>query len=227
MENRGDIFYLWNSKKFKITFEQLEKFIETKKGFGGTEPYLIAETINEEKENKFRHLIIITDGEVYESEIRSADEKMKNINYKFDYVTVFILGKEANLSVGAPFCRNTPNKTLEKKSKDDKNYKELITLSREDIATLEQLEKYYNFSEFMNNYDKILKAVQANCIGRSDEDLKKKLELMFENILKNNKNIDFEFINKSKKALIGMTEGSIKDKFTLDKISAATYNLKE
>lgn len=79
----------------------------------------------------------------------------------------------------------------------------------------------------MNNYDKILKAVQANCIGRSDEDLKKKLELMFENILKNNKNIDFEFINKSKKALIGMTEGSIKDKFTLDKISAATYNLKE
>ena len=227
VENRGDIFYLWNSKKFKITFEQLEKFIETKKGFGGTEPYLIAETINEEKENKFRHLIIITDGEVYESEIRSADEKMKNINYKFDYVTVFILGKEANLSVGAPFCRNTPNKTLEKKSKDDKNYKELITLSREDIATLEQLEKYYNFSEFMNNYDKILKAVQANCIGRSDEDLKKKLELMFENILKNNKNIDFEFINKSKKALIGMTEGSIKDKFTLDKISAATYNLKE
>lgn len=48
---------------------------------------------------------------------------------------------------------------------------------------------------------------------------------MFDNIIKNNKNIDLKFMNKSKKALIGMTEGSIKNNFTLDKINAATLNL--
>ena len=79
----------------------------------------------------------------------------------------------------------------------------------------------------MNNYDKICKAVQAKCIGTSDENLKKKLEQLFDNVSKDNKNIDLDFINKSKQVLIGMTEGSIKNNFTLDKINAATWNLED
>ena len=223
-KNRGDIIYLWNETKKKITEEELEEKIETMEANGDTYPYLIADIIEEEKNNKCRHLVIITDGNVSQEEINEADEKIKNINYNFDYVTVYILGDEADLSVGAPFCRNTPNKTFEKKGPED-NFKELVTLSKEDIETLEHLEQYYNYNEFMNNYDKIFKAVQAKCIGTSDENLKNRLEIMFANIMKDSKNIDFDLINKSKKALIGMTEGSIKNNFTLDQINAATWNL--
>lgn len=50
---------------------------------------------------------------------------------------------------------------------------------------------------------------------------------MFDNIIKNNKNIDLEIINQKKKALIGMTEGSLKNNFTLDKINAATFELNQ
>ena len=223
-KNRGDIIYLWNETKKKITEEELEEKIETMEANGDTYPYLIADIIEEEKNNKCRHLVIITDGNVSQEEINEADEKIKNINYNFDYVTVYILGDEADLSVGAPFCRNTPNKTFEKKGPED-NFKELVTLSKEDIETLEHLEQYYNYNEFMNNYDKIFKAVKAKCIGTSDENLKNRLEIMFANIMKDSKNIDFDLINKSKKALIGMTEGSIKNNFTLDQINAATWNL--
>ena len=195
-------------------------------GYEDTFLYLIADIIEEEKNNKCRHLVIITDGNVSQEEIREADEKIKNINYNFDYVTVYILGDDADLSVGAPFCRNTPNKTFEKKGPED-NFTELVTLSKEDIETLEHLEKYYNYNEFANNYDKIFKAVQAKCIGTSDENLKNNLEIMFSNIMRDSKNIDFDFLNQSKKVLIGMTEGSIKNNFTLDQINAATWNIHE
>ena len=226
MKNRGDIFYIWNENKKKISYEDLEKKIENRQGFGDTYPYLIADIIEEEKENNCKHLVIITDGCVSQIEISKADEKIKNINYTFDYVTVYILGNDADLSVGAPFCRNTPNKTFAKKGPED-NFIELTTLSKDDIETLDHLEEYNSYEEFMNNYDKILNAVQAKCIGRSDQDLKKKLQIMFEKISKNNINIDFEIFEKRKKALIGMTEGSIKNNFTLDKINAATCNFDE
>ena len=224
VEERGDIFYLWNSTKRSISYEELKIKIENEDGEGDTYPSLIADIIEQEKEKKCRHLLIVTDGNVDQECIEEADEKIKNIDYNFEYVSVFILGDDADLSVGAPFCRNTPNKTFEKKGPGD-NFKELITLSKEDIETLNHLEQYYNYNEFVNNYDKIFKAVQAKCIGTSDENLKKKLEELFDNVLKDNKNIDLDFINKSKKALIGMTEGSIKNNFTLDKINAATWNL--
>ena len=226
MKSREDIFYLWNDVKQKISYEELESIIENKEGDGNTCPSLIADIIEEEIDNKCRHLVIITDGNVLPDEICKADTKIKKINYNFDYVTVYIIGDDADLSVGAPFCRNTPNKTFEKKGPQE-NYNELITLSKEDIDTLKHLEKYSNYNEFVNNYDKIFKAVQAKCIGTSDAILKKKLEIMFDNIIKNNKNIDLKFMNKSKKALIGMTEGSIKNNFTLDKINAATLNLND
>ena len=222
-KNRGDIFYLWNETKKKITYEELEEKIKSKSGIGDTYPYLIAEIIEEEKNNKCRHLVIITDGCVSQNEIEEADKKIQNINYNFDYVTVYILGDDADLSIGAPFCRNTPNKTFSKRGPND-NFKEEITLSKEDIETLNDLEDYDNYEKFVNNYDKIFKAVQAKCIGTSDENLKEKLEIMFDNIIKSNKKIDFEFINSRKGILIGMTEGSIKHNFTLDKINAATYN---
>ena len=224
-KNRGDIFYLWNENKKKITYKELEKQIESKNGCGDTYPCLIADIIEEEKNNECRHLMIITDGCVSPEKIEEADNKIKNIKYNFDYVTVYILGEDADLSIGAPFCRNTPNKTFSKKGPDD-DLKEEITLSKEDIETLENLEEYSNYEKFINNYDKISKAVQAKCIGTSDENLKKKLIKMFDQIIKSNR-IDVDFIESKKKMLIGMTEGFIKNSFTLDKIKAATYNLKK
>ena len=50
---------------------------------------------------------------------------------------------------------------------------------------------------------------------------------MFDNILKNDKNIDLKMIMERKKTLVGMAEGCIKNAFTLDKINAATYNLQD
>ena len=225
MKNKGDLFYLWNNAKKKISYDEFELKIKNRKGGGKTFPHLTADIIDIEKVNNFKHLVIITDGEVEQNEIEIADKKMEKIDYKFDYVTVYILGEKANLSVGAPFCRNTPNKTYSKKGLLCK-YKEEVTLSKEDIETLTNIEKYHDYDIFKNNYEKILKAVQAKCIGTSDLELKKKLEIMFNNI-SSSKNIDQASIDKYKEKLIGMTLGSIKNKFTLDEINAAVCNFDE
>ena len=220
-KDRGDIFYLWNENKQKITYEELETKIKSKIGLGGTYPQLIADIIEEEKSNECKHLIIITDGNVGISEISEADEKVKSINYSFDFVSVYILGDDGDLSIGSPFCRATPNKTFKKRGPEDK-YTELITLSIEDIETLQNLENYNNYDHFINDYDKIYNAVQAKCIGTSDPNLKEKLEKMFKNIIENNSdNIDMNLLNQKKDILIRMTEGSIKNAFTLDQIKAA------
>ena len=223
IKNRGDIFYLWNGIKKKINYEELVSKIKSRKGVGETYPCLIADIIEEEKKNKCRHLVIITDGQVNQKEIERADEMIKKINYNFDYVTVYLLGRDADLSVGAPFCRNTPNKTFSKRGPKE-NYKEEVTLSKKDIETLKHLEEFNNYKEFLYNYDNIFNAVQAKCIGTSDKNLEKKLEKMFNNIIKNNKAIDINFLNEKKKILIGMTKGSIKNSFSLDKINSATCN---
>ena len=64
---------------------------------------------------------------------------MKNINYNFEYVSVYIIGDNGDLSIGAPFCRNAPNKTYFKKNSSEKNFKEIATLNKEDLKILDEI----------------------------------------------------------------------------------------
>ena len=37
---------------------------------------------------------------------------MNDNNIKFKFVSVYVIGTGGNLSVGAPFCRGCPNRTI-------------------------------------------------------------------------------------------------------------------
>ena len=52
-------YYLWNSAISKVTLKDMEKWIASKKGTGGTSPEIVARTITDKK---FSHIILITDG---------------------------------------------------------------------------------------------------------------------------------------------------------------------
>ena len=51
--------------------------------------------------NEREYLIIVSDEEVSESDIKESDKFMNNIKFKF--VSVYVKGTGGNLSVGAPF----------------------------------------------------------------------------------------------------------------------------
>lgn len=150
---------------------------------------------------------------------------MNEIFYNFEFVSVYILGKGADLSVGSPFCRNTPNKTYAKKDSFENDFTEQTTLSKEDLKTLEHLEENKTYNTFMNNYYKILNAIQAKCIGISEnKELETKLNSIFTKIESENKINDRKLFNQRKQSLLRITKGALKNTFTLDKIKAAIYN---
>ena len=158
--------------------------------------------------------------------IEEADKIMEKINCNFDFITVYVLGPDGNLSVGAPFCRNVPNRTFSKKNESD-SFKIIMTLTLDDLYVINNLEKYDNYNMFMDNYEKILNALKAKCIGVSENEvLENRLQSVINRIINKNQIIDKELFNQRKQTLLRVTRGTLKDTFTLDTIRAAIHNYK-
>lgn len=65
-------YFLWNSNCNKSSLKELEEWIKSKKGTGGTSPEHVAGTI---VNNKFTHVILVTDGEVDNHSVQSCDKQ--------------------------------------------------------------------------------------------------------------------------------------------------------
>lgn len=92
---------------------QIDTWIQQKRGNGGTSSSNIIK-IAKACPTYREHLIIVIDGEVSENDIRQNDNLMNqyNIQFKFVFISVYVIGSDGNLSVGAPFCRGCPNRTI-------------------------------------------------------------------------------------------------------------------
>ena len=198
-KKRGDAIYIWESNKKKITYDEMIQIIDKRKGTGGTNSSLIAEILSLEKNNGFKHLIIVTDGEVSSSEIRNSDNLMQKMgdSIKLEFVSTFIIytGGNVDLSVGAPYCRNIANSTIY----IDKNNKEYAqpSLFKEDLDEWNNLEKNPNYTQemFLKNYSRIENAVKAKTLGASSEST---LEVLykFKKNIESKGNVKPEFIHK-------------------------------
>ena len=121
------------------------------------------------------HLIIVTDGEVDEEDIRSSDQLMNNNNIKFQFVSVYVVGRGGNLSVGAPFCRGCPNRTIH--IIDANTRVNGPSLSLDEIAAYKRLPNISSFSEFKSLYDKLFSTIKAKQLGKKgDNDMMNKLQ---------------------------------------------------
>ena len=70
-------FSYGKEKKKNISYEEVKTKFGRKEMFGDTYLNRIADIIEEEKQKKYGHLIIIIDGNVGLQEINKADEKIK------------------------------------------------------------------------------------------------------------------------------------------------------
>ena len=131
----GDKFYLWGSKYTEQSKSQIDQWIKNKQGKEGTSIINIAK-LAQESPNHREHLIIVTDGCASQYDIDECDKYLLQNNIKFKYVSVYVIGKGGNMSVGAPFCRNCPSKTII--IHDENNRIKAPSLSHEDINRLNQ-----------------------------------------------------------------------------------------
>ena len=130
----------------EISKLKIAQWIKNKKGpDNDTNSTLIAELSNACPSHR-EHLIIVTDGKVGESEIRKSDELMQKYNIKFQFVSVYVVGKEGNLSVGAPFCRGCPNRTIQ--VLESKNRINGPSLSLDEISAFKNITNINSISEF-------------------------------------------------------------------------------
>lgn len=67
-------YFLWNSTCGKSSLKELGTWISSKKGTGGTSPETVAKTIIDQK---FTHIILVTDGEVGDGSVQSCDRQFE------------------------------------------------------------------------------------------------------------------------------------------------------
>ena len=93
----------------------MNQYIKNKRGSGGTDSSQIARLVYQEKlkNEKFEHLIIVTDGQVHQDCVDTSDNLVKQYGIKFDYVSSYLINlhDDANESVGCPYCRESPGTT--------------------------------------------------------------------------------------------------------------------
>ena len=144
----GDIIYLWGSSTSQKSEDEFRIWNNNKSaGLSGTASELIADIINQEKNSGLEHLIIITDGCVDTGSIDRSDEKMKNNNIYFKFVSTYIIGTNGDRSVGAPFCRGIPSTTYIYTSEN--NPKKLASLNKEEIKLFKDFEnQIINYAQF-------------------------------------------------------------------------------
>ena len=109
VKNRGDIFVMWDNDIQYKTYEEIQTWIESEKGFGLTDSDLIAKVLKE-KGSIIKHLIITTDGYIESDTVKQCDELMTQLDWKPEYVTAFLIGREAkDVSVVVPYIRESPH----------------------------------------------------------------------------------------------------------------------
>lgn len=174
---------------------EIDQWIKNKKGPEGTNSSLIAELANKCPTHR-EHLIIVTDGEVREDIIRKSDELMQKYNINFQFVSVYVVGKKGNLSVGAPFCRGCPNRTIQ--IIDSKNRIKGPSLSLDEISAFDNITKINSISVFNAKFKLLYSAIKAKQLGKNEDiNMKNKL-LTIKNKINNNLNetVKTEFESK-------------------------------
>lgn len=104
-ENPNADYILWDHESKFIEKKELKEIAISRRGNGGTKPSKFIPLIKE-----YKNIIIITDGQVSDEEVENCDKLISEFKLKFNFVNVIFVkvGRgEINLSVSAPFTRNT------------------------------------------------------------------------------------------------------------------------
>ena len=189
----GDKFYLWGSEYKEQTKSQIEEWIRKMKGTEGISSICIAKLAQACPSHR-EHLIIITDGQVNEEDITESNKIMQQNNIKFKFVSVYIIGKNGNRSVGAPFCRECPHRFIQVLDANNRIKGPLLSL--DDIKAFNQISNIKSIEKFNNLYDNLYRAIKKKQLGKkSDNVLANKLNELYSriiNTISGQQKIDFE-----------------------------------
>ena len=112
---------------------------------------------------------------------------IKKYNIHFKYTSIYVIGKSGNLSIGAPFCRDCPNRTIN--IIDSNNKRKGPTLSLEQIDCFNHIDNINTLLQFNSIYSDLYSVIFAKQLGNgNDINIKTKLDNLKLRIIHNLKN---------------------------------------
>jgi hypothetical protein len=166
-----DTFYFWDTTCCTLTKPEALYRAEMKRGGGGTSPECFAPRISPHD-----GIIIITDGQVYESSIRRCDDILKSCELTSVVVHFVSTGGSMNLSVSTPFTRNCKNFEL---------YVDGESLASGDSTQEIDLKVYFNNPDkFFSEAEDLNKQIVVKNMGRRNDNLRNKLLDLQKNLMK-------------------------------------------
>lgn len=141
-----------------------------REGWGGTYPNIIFSLFKDKKNTHYSEFILISDGQVGESEVQKCDQEFQNYKNElvYDYAEVYLIGRKeyTNLSVAYPFTRFCPSKTVLKSPEEEKVITEI---SSEDLKIVEKISSISTEDEFNQHFESLKKAFIVRLIGTSGD----------------------------------------------------------
>ena len=188
---QGDDIIIWDSDARFIPYKEYIEINRKREGCGGTSPHSIFYLFKDRVKVHYSEFILISDGQVGQNEVETCDKeynKYKNI-ITYDYAEVYLIGKKeyTNLSVGCPFTRFCPSKTVIRSPANKEKEEVISEISSDDLKIIEKVSSISKESEFNQHFDSLKKACIARLIGTNgDIELRKALLLMQKRIINNN-----------------------------------------
>lgn len=162
-------YILWNSHASIVTHTKMVQTYEKQDAGGGTEPTAFIPLLKD-----CNKLILVTDGDIYESEIKKCEKLLEGV--EFDKVDVYIIQtiNRPNLSISSLFTRKTDFMI----QLNDGESQHGSTKHPVD------LEQYYGKpNEFIANYNNIYQTLLLQNIGKHNEDLRNRVLDLQRNLL--------------------------------------------
>lgn len=172
---RPHAFYVWNHTIAEVSETEYRQLLLRMDGCGCTCPSVVARTCRELEFHGV--LVLITDGQVYEDQVREVDVLLRD--WKFEHVHCHVIDtsvsaySQMNLSVTSAFTRGSPH-TIRVYRKDLPE--EQYDVSHEDFDTLRQLGDVHGVDDLRARMPRLVRAVTANTMGsEGNPELKEQL----------------------------------------------------
>lgn len=174
------IFFTIFAKSLFISYERMRKIYTNMEGNEGARPFVIAEKLASDSSIPREHLILVTNGGVSQSNVERCDQILQNNNIHFKYVTSYIIGIGANLSVDVPFTRGCSSKTIEVHP----NHSRRVHIKN----FLDQIDNINSLDQFKRYSKALFKATIQKVLGtEGDKSLQFKFEELKNRLMKENR----------------------------------------
>lgn len=158
---------LWSDKANCVDDNFMDVAIQKRSLYGGSTRIsaLAQSLINNHKDLSTIKLVLISDGQVSDGEVRAADQTLNGASFAEVNVHFIKTGGEINLSVSSPFTRNTEFTV----SIDDENLVKAKSNQKIDLTA------YSDPDVFLNGYTDLKSSLVAQNMGRVNTEMRKQV----------------------------------------------------